>query len=33
MCSAWEESRAEEDLGVPGEGKKIPAVTDNCYKK
>jgi len=33
MGGAWAVSRAEEDLGVPGEGKKIPAVTDNCYKK
>jgi hypothetical protein len=32
MCSAWEESRAEEDLSVPEE-REIPAVTDNCYKK
>jgi hypothetical protein len=31
MCSAWEECRAEEDLSVPGEGKKIPAVTDIRY--
>ena len=23
MCSAWAESRAEEDLGVPGEGKPL----------
>ena len=33
MCSAWEERRAEGDLGVPGEGKKIPAVTDSLYKR
>ncbi len=32
MCSAWAESRAEEDLGVLGEAKKIPAVTDSSYK-
>ena len=31
MCSAWEECRAEEDLGVPGEVRKIPAVTDIRY--
>ena len=31
MCSAWEERQAEEDLSVPGEGKKIPAVTDIRY--
>ena len=29
--SAWEDRNAEEDLGVPG-GRKIPAVTDSCYK-
>ena len=31
MCSAWEERRAEEDLSVPGEGKKILAVTGSRY--
>ena len=31
MCSAWEERQTEEDLSVPGEGKKIPAVTDIRY--
>jgi hypothetical protein len=27
MCSAFEERRAEEDLGVPGEGKSGPSQT------
>jgi hypothetical protein len=26
----WEARRAEEDLSVPGEVRKIPAVTDSC---
>jgi hypothetical protein len=31
MGGAWAESRAEEDLSVPVEGKKIPAVTYTRY--
>jgi hypothetical protein len=32
MGSAWEELRAEEDLSVPVEVRKIPALTDSRYK-
>ena len=30
IISAWAARRAEEDLSVPGELRKIPAVTESC---